>query len=193
MANIRKPTLSREEHSKLLTGSLRSAKSPKPEPLMPEPPLRPAEPEMIPPVQDADKPWSEVQQSRQSITLEQPFQYNPGSNRPMVSVKVRLTTAHVGERRERGMAEAVYVLRLEVLEASGEACVEGFALGPWQVANQAWGPGAVYVAEPLLAGFGPQFGPLQGRIQIYDQERNRLLDMPWQTEGIFPGTKSQTV
>jgi hypothetical protein len=130
-----------------------------------------------------------VEKSKTVVTLEQTVVYNPGKGRPIINVQLRLTTAIAGQRKQDGLAETAYLLRLEVVAAGGRAQVEGYCLGPWHAENQHWEAGSIYISQPFWASFQPQAGLLKGRIYIYDIERNRLLDLPWKTEGIFPGIK----
>jgi hypothetical protein len=92
-----------------------------------------------------------------------------------------------GKRRNDGLTEAAYLLRIEVLASSEAVRVEGICLGPWQLNDLKLESGSVYICHPLWAGFSPQSGPVKGRILIGDTVRNRLLDLPFQTEAVIPG------
>ena len=128
-----------------------------------------------------------VKKKRNSIMVEQVVQYSGKKGCPVVNAEIRLTTAWRGQRKADGLSETAYLMRLEILSLSGEAKVEGFSLGPWQVDSLKLELGSIYIAEPIWAGFQPFSGPITGRLLINDTERNQLLDLPWQTEGIVPG------
>jgi hypothetical protein len=134
------------------------------------------------------KPESRVvKKKRNSLAVEQVVQYSGKKGCPVVSAEIRLTTAWRGQRKHDGMSETGYLMRLEILGTSGEAKVEGFSLGPWQVDNLKLETGSIYISEPIWAGFQPFAGVITGRLLINDTERNQLLDLPWKTEGIVPG------
>ncbi len=128
-----------------------------------------------------------VKKKRNSLTIEQVVQYSGKRGCPVVNAEIRLTTAWQGQRKQDGLSETAYLMRLEILSLSGEAKVEGFSLGPWQVDNLKLETGSIYIAEPIWAGFQPFSGTITGRLLINDTERNQLLDLPWQTESVVPG------
>lgn len=134
-------------------------------------------------------PVWKVQRTRQTIQIEQEIAYRPGPGKPLVTLTVRLTTACRGRRKQDGLAQTAYLLRLEVKDASEGARLEGFKLGPWDFSDLELEAGSIHVAEPLWAAFQPASGRRRGRMLIGDRPRHRLLDLPWETEALFPGAE----
>lgn len=128
-----------------------------------------------------------VKKYRDGVILEQMVQYVPGKGKPIVHARVRLTTAIRGKRKQDGLIEAAYLLRLEVLETSQAVRVEGLQLGPWQMQDLNLETGSLYLAAPLWTGFQPYFGPVKARVIIGDVARNRLLDLPLKITAVIPG------
>lgn len=138
----------------------------------------------------APAPARKVKKGHQSLTVEQTLQFSPGKGKPVVSAEIRLTTAQRGKRKSDGLSEAAYLLRLEVLSASEAVKVEGLRLGPWQLQDLQLEPGSLHVAPPVWAGFQPSLGTARGRIFLGDALRNRLLDLPLETEAVIPGPEA---
>jgi hypothetical protein len=153
------------------------AASPAPEPG--RPPVPAAEAALL---------WK-VQRTRQAVRIEQELVYHPGPSKPLVTLTLRLTTACRGRRKQDGLVQAAYLLRLEVLAASEGARLEGFKLGPWNFSDLDLEAGSIHVTEPLWTGFQPASGRWRGRVLIGDRPRHRLLDLPWDTEALVPGAE----
>lgn len=150
----------------------------------PEPAVRP---NLAAPAEGV-QPWK-VQRARQTIRIEQELAHRPGPGKPIVSLTLRLTTACRGRRKQDGLTQAAYLLRLEVLAGSEGARLEGCKLGPWNLSGLELEPGSLYIAEPLWTGFQPSGGRWRGRVLIGDRPRHRLLDLPWETEALVPGAE----
>jgi len=127
-----------------------------------------------------------VSRKRDCLIVEQVLQHRPGPGKPLASVELRLTTALRGQRRQDGLIQAAYLLRLEILNLSPGARVEGFSLGPWRSEGLALEVGSIAVPEPFWSAFQPRSGHAYGRLLLADTPRNRLLDFPWAVEGILP-------
>ncbi|MEW6516133.1 MAG: hypothetical protein AB1439_04425 [candidate division FCPU426 bacterium] len=154
------------------------AAGPAPEPVRPQ----------TPPAGEA--PVWKVQRTRNSIRVEQEVSYHPGAGQPLVSLVLGLTTACRGRRKQDGLTQLAYVLRLEVLSASEGARLEGFKLGPWSAEDLGLETGSIHVAEPVWAAFQPASGRCHGRLLIGDRPRRRLLDLPWASEALVPGAEA---
>lgn len=139
-----------------------------------------------------DSPDRRVKRGRNLCTIEQELRQSAGLGQPMASVRLRLTTACRGSRKLDGLQETAYLLRLEVLELSRSVRLEGFSLGPWSAENLKLEPGAIFLAEPLWTSFPPRTGILEGRLLLEEVEHNRLLDLPWPTEAVVPGSEPYT-
>ncbi|MCD4812230.1 hypothetical protein K8S19_00835 [bacterium] len=124
---------------------------------------------------------------RDGMIVEQTVAYNPGKGKPIIYVRFRLTTAVRGKKKQDFMQTAAYLLRLEILDASEGAVVEGLFLGPWQITGLVLEPGAIHIAEPLWAGFQARQGENKGRIYLGDTVRNRVLDIPIKVSVVIPG------
>lgn len=134
-------------------------------------------------------PLWKVQRTRQTVRIDQELTYHPGPGKPLVSLSLRLTTACRGRRKQDGLVQTAYLLRLEVLAASEGARLEGCKLGLWHLSELDLEPGSVHVAEPVWAAFQPASGRWRGRVLIGDRPRHRLLDLPWDTEALVPGSE----
>lgn len=137
-------------------------------------------------------PVRKVKKGHQSLTVEQTLQFSSGKGKPIISAEIRLTTALRGKRKTDGLSEAAYLLRLEVLSASEAVKIEGLRLGPWQLQDLQLEAGTLHVASPVWAGFLPSQGVARGRILLGDTLRNRLLDLPLETEAITPGPEAMS-
>lgn len=124
---------------------------------------------------------------RTSLQLEQTLTYAPGTGRDGASVEVKLTTACRGQRKQDGLVQVGYLMRLEVVTLSPGLRVEGFSLGPWQAEGLCLEAGAIVTPDPVWAAFQPATGALRGRLRVADTIRRRLLDLPWRTMGLVPG------
>jgi len=138
----------------------------------------------------AQVPEMLVKKFRDGLIVEQTLQYTPGKGKPIVYAQIRLTTVLRGKRKNDGLTEAAYLLRLEVLTTSEAARVEGIHLGPWQLNDLNLEAGSIFIAEPLWAGFQPRFGQIKGRFFLGDTVRNQLLDLPLKTEAVVPGPEA---
>ncbi|MBN1595552.1 hypothetical protein JW933_06465 [candidate division FCPU426 bacterium] len=149
--------------------------------------LQPQENHPATPGEKTDTPRIAVKRIRDGVTVEQTVQYLPAKGKPAVFATVRLTTSMRGKRKTDGLAEAAYLLRLEVMAASEAVRLEGLRLGPWQLHDLSLETHGLLVTEPLWTGFQPLYGPIKGRLILGDTLRNRLLDLPFHTEATIPG------
>jgi hypothetical protein len=125
--------------------------------------------------------------TRTSLVVLQTLVQRLGQGRPLMVVKLKLSTALRGARKVDGLSEAAYLFRLEVVKTSGAVKLEGFNLGPWRAEGLDLEGENIFVAEPLWTGFQSQTGKLKGRIRFADTLRQVVLDVPWATEAIVPG------
>jgi hypothetical protein len=135
----------------------------------------------------AAQDWRVISKTRTLLIVEQSLEYTPTQGHPAVRVELRLTTAIRGLRKQDGLTQAAYLLRLEIIQLSSGMQVAGFSLGPWGTGELGLERGSQAVPEPLWTAFQPQSGHVHGRVQVADLGRNRILDLPWRTEGILPG------
>jgi hypothetical protein len=124
----------------------------------------------------------------QSLIATQTVVYSEGQARPQLEARLRLTTAFNGKRKQDGLVEIAYLLRLEVLACSSAIRVEGLKLGPWQFSDLKLEAGGIYLAKPVWTAFQPHSGAVNGRVYLGDCKRHRLIDLPFKTEAIIPGT-----
>lgn len=117
------------------------------------------------------------------VSLE--HSYGPG--KAVVQAGLRLTTAVAGERRERGLREKAFLLRLEVARVSPGIRLGDFCLGPWKAEKLNLEAGGLWLPEAVWSAFEPCAGNLPGRAVLLDSLRRKRLDLPWDVEGIFPG------
>lgn len=128
-----------------------------------------------------------VSRQRALWVVEQTVSHAPASGRPAVEIRLRLSTAVRGSRKENGLTQAAYLLRLELLGRRDGLSVEGFTLGPWRADDLRLETGSIHLAEALWSAFSPRQGKLRGRLRIREAGRNRTWDLPWPTEGLAPG------
>ncbi len=157
----------------------------------PEPGRRPlaAPKTVLPAAGAAPEPEKIVHRGRHAVTVETTLNFSRGGDGPSISLALRLTTALRGQRRQNGVEEAAYLLRLELLQGTPGVKLEGFSLGPWQADGLNLEPGSILVPEPIWAGFAPGLQTTRGRVLLADGSRNRLLDLPWRVTAVVPGTE----
>ncbi len=134
-----------------------------------------------------------ISKSRTTCLVEQRLVHSYGLGQPMVTLKLRLSTAVRGQRNQEGCIEVGYLFRLEVLQASPAIQVEGFSLGPWRAERVSMDVGNIFVADPLWAAFQAHTGRIHGRILLLDVKRKCVLDLPWETEALVPGPEPHAV
>lgn len=130
-----------------------------------------------------------VVRNKTTLIVEQTVEYHPGRGGPVLSAEVRLTTAVRGKRKQDGVSLAAYLLRLEVLRLSPGLRVAGISLGPWQASEVELERGSILEPDLIWSAFQPGHGPARGRLLLDDSAQNRVLDLPWRTEGILPGSE----
>lgn len=189
-----KPKLSRESQTKILKEKLEPEQSDKQESSGNEETAAPDKrsKNTEPTKQTETLPSLSSKKIRGGVIVEQVLTYSPGKNKPVVELKIKLTTALRGKRKRDGLSESAYLLRMEVLGASEGTKVEGFQLGPWNGEKLNLDKGGIIVCEPVWTGFQPFTGSVKGRIILHDTQRHRLIDLPWSTEGTTPGAEPYT-
>jgi hypothetical protein len=140
-------------------------------------------------MQEEDVAQVVVKKIRDGIISEQSVEYVAGKGKPIIFAKIKMTTVLRGKRKNDGLIEGAYLLRIEVLDISRAARVEGLRLGPWQVDGMQLETGSVYLAEPIWTVFQPETLECTARIHIGDVDRKRLLDLPLHTQAMLPGAE----
>lgn len=179
-------TRSREKHTRLLKSKLEANE----EENVPEKGDQPDNKTIMRNDKDSDLKKEKrllVKKTRGGLLVEQVLEYSDGMKRPILDVTIRLTTANRGKRKENGLVESAYLLRLEVIKAAPNVKVEGFQLGPWNGDGLNLDQGGLIVCDPLWTGFQPKSTEIKGRLLLKDTSRKRLVDLPWKTEAVIPG------
>jgi hypothetical protein len=150
------------------------------------PPL-PISPSPEPAADSAEPRLRVVTRQKSLLITEQTLEYKAGPGRPVIQAVLRLSTAVKGQRQADGVTQAGYWLRLEIVRLSEGVRLAGFSLGPWQAEKLNLEKGSIALPDPVWSAFRPRTGKIAGRVLLADGARQRLLDLPWHTEGIVPG------